>query len=179
MSGQIDLFARPTPPPSADAAALAATPMLAVSLTQPWASLVALGKKTIETRSWTASHRGPIAIHAAKGFPGGCQALCAEEPFRAALAGRTAKQLPRGLIVAVARLDSCWRFPEAPDPFGGRPHAEHEIDFGDYTPGRFGFVLTDIVPLPEPVPAKGALSIWRIPDDVRALIAAQIGRRAA
>lgn len=38
--------------------------MKALTLHQPWASLIALGYKTIETRSWATSHRGPLAIHA-------------------------------------------------------------------------------------------------------------------
>jgi hypothetical protein len=40
--------------------------MRAISLHQPWASAVALGAKTIETRHWPTDYRGPIAIHAAK-----------------------------------------------------------------------------------------------------------------
>lgn len=40
--------------------------MKALTLTQPWASLVELGEKWIETRSWRTGHRGPIAIHAGK-----------------------------------------------------------------------------------------------------------------
>lgn len=40
-------------------------PMKALTLWQPWASLVALGVKTIETRSWSTRYRGPLAIHAA------------------------------------------------------------------------------------------------------------------
>lgn len=38
--------------------------MKALTLRQPWASLVALGVKTIETRSWSTKYRGPLAIHA-------------------------------------------------------------------------------------------------------------------
>lgn len=44
--------------------------MKALSLTQPWATLVAIGAKKIETRSWSTSYRGPVAIHASKGYPG-------------------------------------------------------------------------------------------------------------
>ena len=44
--------------------------MKALTLTQPWASLVAIGAKRIETRSWSTPYRGLLAIHAAKGFPG-------------------------------------------------------------------------------------------------------------
>lgn len=38
--------------------------MKALTLHQPWASLIALGVKTIETRSWSTKYRGRIAIHA-------------------------------------------------------------------------------------------------------------------
>lgn len=43
--------------------------MKALSLWQPWASLIAVGHKTIETRSWTTSYRGPLAITATKRAP--------------------------------------------------------------------------------------------------------------
>lgn len=38
----------------------------ALSLHQPWASLIAVGAKTIETRSWRTEHRGRLLIHAAR-----------------------------------------------------------------------------------------------------------------
>jgi hypothetical protein len=38
--------------------------MKALTLYQPWASLVAAGAKTIETRSWSTTYRGRLAIHA-------------------------------------------------------------------------------------------------------------------
>lgn len=43
--------------------------MKALTIRQPWASLIALGVKTIETRSWSTSYRGPLAIHAGKAWP--------------------------------------------------------------------------------------------------------------
>lgn len=43
--------------------------MKALSLHQPWASLVALGVKTIETRSWATQYRGRLAIAASKRKP--------------------------------------------------------------------------------------------------------------
>ena len=43
--------------------------MKALTVWQPWASLIALGVKTIETRSWHTSYRGPLAIHAASRVP--------------------------------------------------------------------------------------------------------------
>lgn len=45
------------------------TDLRAITLHQPWATLVALGVKTIETRSWPTKYRGRILIHAAKRTP--------------------------------------------------------------------------------------------------------------
>lgn len=44
--------------------------MKALSLKQPWAGMIARGQKTIETRTWSTSYRGPLAIHASQ--PDGC-----------------------------------------------------------------------------------------------------------
>jgi hypothetical protein len=43
--------------------------MKVLTLHQPWASLVAAGVKTIETRSWRTHYRGPLAIHAGLAEP--------------------------------------------------------------------------------------------------------------
>jgi hypothetical protein len=54
--------------------------MKAITLTEPWASLVAIGVKTLETRSWSTSYRGPIAIHAAKTLPRWAADFLANDP---------------------------------------------------------------------------------------------------
>jgi hypothetical protein len=36
--------------------------MKALSLKEPWASLIVSGQKTIETRVWCTKHRGPLLI---------------------------------------------------------------------------------------------------------------------
>src|SRR5690348_441422 len=102
--------------------------MKAITLTQPWATLVAVGEKRIETRSWSTSYRGLLAIHAAKGWPLVAAALCADEPFRTALVpaadfdrfvtvgreGVSAPDLPCGAVVATCWLIDCVRI-EASD----------------------------------------------------------------
>ena len=40
--------------------------MKAVSVKQPWASLIAEGNKTIETRTWPTNYRGDLLICASK-----------------------------------------------------------------------------------------------------------------
>lgn len=38
--------------------------MKAISIKQPWASLIAHGIKDIENRSWRTNYRGRVLIHA-------------------------------------------------------------------------------------------------------------------
>jgi hypothetical protein len=39
-------------------------------------------------------------------------------------------------------------------PFGD------EFYFGNYSEGRYAWILENIQPLPEPIPAKGAQGLW-------------------
>ena len=55
----------------------------AISLKQPWANLVASGKKTIETRKWSTKYRGNLVICSSQNpkiEPAGC-ALCIVELY--------------------------------------------------------------------------------------------------
>ena len=131
----------------------------ALTLTQPWASLVALGVKRIETRSWRTSYRGPLAIHAAKGFPKWAKETC-ERP---GIIGETLRHarltpatLPKGAVLCVCRLVEI--FPTAPSIHFELSNREYQL--GDYTPGRFAWILEDIEPLPEAMPAVGSLQLW-------------------
>lgn len=40
--------------------------MKCLSIREPWASLIASGQKTIETRTWKTNYRGPVLLHASK-----------------------------------------------------------------------------------------------------------------
>lgn len=40
--------------------------MKALSIKQPWANMIADGKKTIETRTWATNYRGPLLIVSSK-----------------------------------------------------------------------------------------------------------------
>jgi hypothetical protein len=135
----------------------------AISLTQPWATLVAIGAKLYETRSWSTSYRGWLAIHAAKGFPRDCRALCYQQPFAAHLAHagyNTPEDLPRGQVLAVVNLTDCvstnrWQ-----------PASSVEYDFGNYGPHRYAWQLETVRQLKTPIDARGALSIWTLPQPI-------------
>lgn len=160
--------------------------MKGLSLTQPWATLVATGAKTIETRSWSSTYRGLVAIHASKGFPRDCQALCHRDPFATALINAgldRSEQLPLGVIVAVARILHIAPTEAFMGPNllgGGLRHdiAVREQAFGDFSSGRYGWVLGDVRALREPIACKGALGLWAVPLPVVAQIHAQLGRAA-
>lgn len=153
--------------------------MKALTLTQPWASLIAIGAKRIETRSWTTDFRGQVAIHAAKGLgpvggKSGLKDRCRMPAFAIALEG-IEQPLQLGAIVAVANLVNVRRIDM-------RVRAEvmsqivtpYEIEFGDYASGRYAWILEDVKPLAQPVPCSGALSLWEVPDDVHRQVFMQI-----
>lgn len=125
--------------------------MKALTLTQPWASLVALGYKRIETRSWSTEYRGPIAIHAAKAFPPDCRRFAGTE--RAI--GRIPDRLPIGAVIATARLA---RIVRTECISGLIPALERHL--GNYERGRYAWFLEEIEALPEPIAARGALGLW-------------------
>ena len=126
--------------------------MKALSLTQPWASLVAAGQKKIETRSWGTRYRGPLYIHAAKRFPAYAKAFALEVyenpsvlPF-----------IPLGAIVA-----RCYLLDVRPAETMLSKITALERKYGDFSPGRFAWILTNIEQL-EPLPYKGQLGLFEI-----------------
>ncbi len=162
--------------------------MKTLTLTPPWSQLIILGKKKIETRSWSTNYRGEIAIHASKAFPGSARDLCYTEPFREALgfpegtgllyrepeppwgpiARQMLKAIPTGCVIGTARLVGCERIDRNFRINGLLITREQdtftmtdmEREFGNYEPGRFAWILEDSKPLPKPIPAKGALGLW-------------------
>jgi hypothetical protein len=136
--------------------------MKALTLTQPWATLVAAGEKTVETRSWLTHYRGPLAIHAAKNYPVWACELALKPPFAAAvhrIFGDEAPAFPLGAVVAVVELVECVRIDALPPTWTPQPSSD-EYAFGDYSLGRFMFRFATILPLTEVIPARGALGIW-------------------
>lgn len=154
--------------------------MKALSLTQPWASLVALGAKRIETRSWSTDYRGPLAIHASKGMPRQAREFAYKDPAGQVLndagimLGENCRELPKGAIVAVARLVAVHSTNADDWMDEDGLLAPHEEAFGDYSEMRFAWVLADVQALREPIPCKGALGLWTPDPSVLLAIEAQI-----
>jgi hypothetical protein len=149
----------------------------ALPLWQPWASLVAVEAKRIETRHWAPPRAligQRIAIHATK-----TKAqlwIVGESPFAERLmqaldAGTLVEvdgQLPLGAIVATAVLDRCEEITYA---FADELYVRDpdEFAFGNYGAGRFAWFLRDVERLAVPVPFRGSQGIFTVPDELLGL----------
>lgn len=132
--------------------------MRAITLYQPWASLIADGRKTFETRTWTTTYRGPIAIHAGSMVVAEYAVECGYKP----------EGLPRGAIVAVARLAGVITTEQAQRTFDDTmpfARAREEFCHGDYSLGRYAWELADVRPVPA-LWIPGRQGLWDVPPDV-------------
>ena len=134
--------------------------MKTLSLLQPWATLVVMGVKRIETRSWSTAYRGPLLIHASKGRAG--EIFAHEPPFKKYTPDF--KQLPFGYIIGKVILTDVIKIGT-----GALFHTSDEMmnkltmeekAFGDYTPGRFAWIMQELVLFKTPLAAKGSLILW-------------------
>lgn len=80
----------------------------AITILQPYASLILAGVKHYETRSWDTPYRGRIAIHSGKGKPYECGAEFYDRASRL-LGGREMEELPKGQVIAIATLNEIYR----------------------------------------------------------------------
>ena len=122
--------------------------MIALSIRQPWASLILKAGKDIENRCWPTKVRGRILIHAAKG--------CTRDELEDALDfaeeacgtrySVDLKTIARGGIIGSVEIVDCVIKSDSP-----------------WFVGDFGFVLRDPKPLPF-VPWKGQLGFFDVPE---------------
>lgn len=138
------------------------TDLKAISLWQPWASLIAAGLKRHETRHWPTEHRGPIAIHAAKRMD---VAGAPEELCIAAFGPNWRDILPMGAMVAVARLTHCRN---SRSVLCSLTRADREA--GNFAPGRYAWRLEGVRPLSRPIETIGRQGLfnWSPPEDLEA-----------
>lgn len=117
--------------------------MKCLSVRQPWAWLICSGKKDVENRTWGTDHRGPILIHAGRTI----------EKEDIVWMKRTALDLPKhfttGAIVGMAEVSRCTM----------------KCASEWHNPGCIGWYLTDPVLFDTPIPWRGQLGLFDVPDD--------------
>ena len=142
--------------------------MKALTIHQPWASLIAHGEKRFETRSWApgaaldrfeliAIHagtaKGPKPDHAPTGLVVKTERIIGHQPWSV---------LPRGAVIAIAR----YKYVAQTEQVRGYPTSFglgwHDMEFacGDFRPERYAWRLEPVLVLDEPIPAQGRQKLW-------------------
>ena len=142
---------------SGDAVSAESVELNAITLHQPWASLVAAGKKHYETRSWATDYRGPIAIHAGKKFHED-KNLTSLLEIELNLFEST---IPLGAVVAIAQLTDCILMSQE----FINEQSSFEQYLGLWEPGNYAWKLENVRAI-APIPATGKQGLWKWnPDD--------------
>lgn len=139
--------------------------MLALSIRQPWASLILKAGKDVENRTWSTRHRGRILVHAAKGMTRAehedailfAVGAIRRDPRNAGAPNKTTLRelgfefdaLPRGGFIGTVEIVDCVQASASP-----------------WFVGTHGFLLRDPKPLDTFVPFKGQLGFFEVPDSV-------------
>lgn len=145
--------------------------MKILTLHQPESSLIASGAKRIVTRTFSTDYRGPVAIHAARSFPRASMQIAAGETFLRALCAAGIEHfedIPRGVILATAELVDCAHIT---DEFFA---ASNERRYGDFSHGRFAWMLSEVRALAEPIEHQGSSVLRSVPVWVQEEIRAQV-----
>jgi hypothetical protein len=120
----------------------------AITIRQPWASLIAAGIKDVENRPRNWPHRGRVAIHSGQDDD---RAALKDPKVTGPLITRHLST-PHGCVLAVASLVDC--------------HPSTEgccISRWAQPDARFHLILADVARLPRPITAMGHLGLWQLP----------------
>ena len=145
----------------------------ALSLWEPWASLIAVGAKKYETRSWATTYRGPLLICAARGglSDRDLMKILQQPEFQSALwsivppyaAQETSivhrakfifNSLYFGHAVAIVDLVRCWKTEHL-------AVMEDQKLFGDFSPGRYAWKLENVRTF-QPFLVKGRQGLFEV-----------------
>jgi hypothetical protein len=154
--------------------------MKALSLLQPWASLVVttkpncsyggkhIGIKQWETRSWRPQKKeilddlvnNGFLIHASLGWKQAQSEFCDSWPY-SEYEHLLPTELPLGKIIGHVFLDRIWTTGEWKRNVSGETESnQEEYRFGDYSDGRFAWSLHSPTLFEEPIIVKGSLNLW-------------------
>ena len=143
--------------------------MRALTLHPPWAYLVP-DPKAIETRNWTTMYRGWLAIHVGRKWDRDGHRFANHPAVNTELL-RILPEIgwpafPLSAIVAVGRIAGVIpteRFRTPTD----------QALWGDYGPGRYVWILSDVQRLRAPIDCPGKQGLWDVPEEIVAQIRAE------
>src|SRR5947209_4399579 len=129
--------------------------MKAITVRQPWAWAIINAGKNIENRNWKTHFRGRVAIHAAVGmtreeYEDGYEYI---KGINRRIKIPVYEDLARGAIIGTVEIIDCVQDSDSL-----------------WFEGEYGFVLARPKKLPKPIPCKGALSFWNVPQNIESRI---------
>lgn len=136
--------------------------MKAITIWQPFASLLVYGKKPVENRTWKPSLKvgDAVAIHAGKASVEVSGWMLDEMLDLPVEHAKTA--LLSGVILGTMVYQGVISHPEE------LPTHERKWFFGP-----FGWVLRSPVPLKTPVKIRGAQGLWKVPEDIAGVLGSE------
>lgn len=159
--------------------------MRALTLTQPWAGLVASGIKTVENRDRSILRRADFGklfgIHASREVKADVHARIKKMAPELYTSSSTHARWS-GLACVTSAIIGVAAVERLLIPYGevlvDPEHPQEQIDLGNQERFAFGpvvYVLKDVRALHRPVPCRGWQGFWSMPEDVRGLVMEQIG----
>jgi len=123
----------------------------AFTVYQPYAYAIVAGLKQYETRPQRTNIRGRVAVHAAKGKP-------RFVTLAVDMALPETMKLHFGAVIGAVEIVDCVPVEEIIPTL-----TERERVLGDYSPGRFAWVLRNPIMFEKPIPARGQQGWWEWP----------------
>ena len=125
--------------------------MKALTIKQPWASLIVNGIKEYEFRSWKTKYRGKIYIHA--GLSTNKSYLKYYEKYNL--------EYLNGAIIGEAEITDCILIEEK---FSKELNNKNSLVYGNNHNGEYAWKLINVKKYDEPIYIKGKLGLWNYED---------------
>lgn len=132
--------------------------MKTLTIWQPWATLISIGVKRYELRSWRTNYRGPVFIHAASRMTDAQILTMKFSPFREVLLSRGLdwNNLPVGALLCKTEIVDC----VAASSVNIRGDERTLSGFDALFAPRYAFKLGAIKVFPHPIPCRGMQGLW-------------------
>jgi activating signal cointegrator 1 len=153
--------------------------MRALSIGQPWATLIVRGVKPFEARTWSTSYRGEIAVHASSSIKGWVREECETNALIRKALKKAAiidlDELPRGAVVGTVVVADVHRAKEIESDLTLTIVA---LCGGDLYEDDLLWRLERPKELRTPISVKGKLNLWTLPESVVTKVASSVRRPA-
>ena len=123
--------------------------MKALTIKQPWATLIMQKDKRFEFRSWKTNYRGDVLVHAGK---------CIDKEALERLKKYLPDELPLGKILGKVTITDC--VPMSEEFAKMLANENNDIYTSHSFSNNYGFKIENVEVFDTPIEAKGQLGFW-------------------